>query len=67
MNAIGAQTAYQDFKKVVDKYFSKEAFSEKIFNSADMALAIEEITTAAEKFSRHIKQQEKQNENKRID
>lgn len=57
------QQTYLDFKKVVDKHFSPEAFAEGVFDSTDMANAIEEMATASEKFGRLCK--EKQDENSR--
>lgn len=60
IDAYQLQQVYLDFKKIVDKYFSREAFSEQMFDSTDMAEAIEEMTSVCQKFSR---QQEKDPKN----
>jgi hypothetical protein len=57
------QSVYADFKKIVDKYFSAETFSEKLFNNSDMANAIEEMSTVCQRFAREQQQKENQNEN----
>jgi len=46
---------FNDFKKIVDKYFSSETFVEGVFDSVDMANVLEEMSTVCEKFDRFVK------------
>lgn len=55
------QQTYLDFKKVVDKYFAEGTYAEGVFDSSDMAAAIEEMATVSEKFGRIVKEHNESN------
>ena len=58
LQPVDLQQAHLDFKKIVDKYFSPEAYATGVFDSTDMANAIEEMTTVGQKLARIKKDRE---------